>query len=87
MYWRVSLESLIFQKRSNASQLFLWGHVKSMVYASKATTLQELRANSAREILVVTAEKCEQAIENWVQRIDRFRRARVGCMNKVEFHA
>ena len=49
--------------------IFLW--VKSMITASKATTLKELRANIERKIAVVIVEKGKTVIENWVQRIDR----------------
>ena len=59
----------------------------SMVYADKAMTLEELRANITHEIAVVTAVRSEQVIENWVQRIDRCRRAHGGCMNNVVFHS
>lgn len=66
---------------------FLWGYVKSLVYANKPTTLQELRDNIEREIAAVSAETCGRVIENWVQRIDRCKRARGGHMNEVEFHS
>ena len=66
---------------------FLWGYVKSLVYANKPTTLEELRANIELEIAAVSAEMCGRVIENWVRRIDRCQRARGGHMNEVEFHS
>lgn len=66
---------------------FLWGYVKSLVYANTPTTLEELRANIEREIAAVSAEMCGRVVENWVQRIDRCKRARGGHMNEVEFHS
>ncbi|GFY47670.1 putative DD41D transposase [Trichonephila inaurata madagascariensis] len=66
---------------------FLWGCVKSLVYANKPTTLEELKANIEREIAAVSAEMCGRVMENWVYRINRCKRARGGHMSKVEFHS
>ncbi|GFY54861.1 putative DD41D transposase [Trichonephila inaurata madagascariensis] len=66
---------------------FLWGYVKSLVYANKPTTLEELKANIERKIAAVSAEMCGRVMENWVQRIDRCKRARGGHMSEVEFHS
>ncbi|GFS56135.1 putative DD41D transposase [Trichonephila inaurata madagascariensis] len=66
---------------------FLWGYVKSLVYANKATTLEELKANIEREIAAVSAEMYGRVMENWVQRIDRCKRARGGHISEVEFHS
>ena len=46
---------------------FLWGYVKSLVYANKPTTLQELRANIEREIAAIPVALCEKVVQNWVQ--------------------
>ncbi|GFY58481.1 putative DD41D transposase [Trichonephila inaurata madagascariensis] len=62
-------------------------YVKSLVYANKPTTLEELKANIEREIAAVSAEMCGRVMENWVQRIDRCKRARCGHMSEVEFHS
>ncbi|GFY74769.1 putative DD41D transposase [Trichonephila inaurata madagascariensis] len=43
---------------------FLWGYVKSLVYANKPTTLEELKANIEREIAAVSAEMCGRVMEN-----------------------
>ncbi|GFY76899.1 putative DD41D transposase [Trichonephila inaurata madagascariensis] len=45
---------------------YLWGYVKSLVYANKPTTLEELKANIEREIAAVLAEICGRVMENWV---------------------
>lgn len=39
---------------------FLWGYVKSLVYANKPATLQELRVNIEREIAGISADLCEE---------------------------
>ena len=65
---------------------FLWGYLKSKVYANNPTTLKELKNNIEREIANISADMCERVIENWIQRIDRCRRARGGHINDVEFH-
>jgi hypothetical protein len=65
---------------------FLWGYVKSLVYANKPATLQELRANIEREIAGISADLCERVVENWVQRLDFVKRARGGHAKEIEFH-
>ena len=65
---------------------FLWGYLKSKAYANNPTTLKELKNNIEREIANISASMCERVIENWIQRIDRCRRARGDHMNDVEFH-
>ena len=42
----------------------VWCYVKLLVYDNKATTLEKLRVNIAREIAVVNVERYEQVIEN-----------------------
>ena len=67
--------------------LFLWGHIKSLVYANKSATLDHLKDNIQREIANVLVEMCARVVENWVQRIDRCKRARGGHMTHIEFHS
>ena len=55
---------------------FVWGHIKSLVYANKSATLDNLKDNIQREIANVPVETCARVVENWVQRIDRCTRAR-----------
>ena len=65
----------------------LWGHIKSLVYANKAGTLDDLKDNIQREIANVPVEMCARVVENWVRRIDRCKRARGGHMADIEFHS
>ena len=66
---------------------FLWGHIKSLVYANKLATLDNLKDNIEREIANVPVEKCARVVKNWVQRIDRCNRARGGHVTDIEFHS
>ena len=66
---------------------FLWGHIKPLVYANKPATLDDLKDNIQREIANVPVEMCARVLENWVQRIDRCKRARGGHMTDIEFHS
>ena len=66
---------------------FLWGHIKSLVYSNKPTTLDDLKDNIEREIANVPVEMCARVVENWVQRIDRCKRARGGYMTDIECHS
>lgn len=43
---------------------FLWGYVKSLVYANKPEMLEDLRANIEREIAAIPVELCGRVIEN-----------------------
>ena len=66
---------------------FLWGHFKSLVYANKPETLDDLKDNIQREIANVPVELCARVVENWVQRINRCKRARGRHMTDIEFHS
>ena len=66
---------------------FLWGHIKSLVYASKPATLDDLKDNIQREIDNVPVEMCARVVKNWVQIIDLCKRARGGHMADIEFHS
>ena len=54
---------------------FLWGHIESLVYANKLATLHDLNDNIQGEIANVPVEMCARVVGNWVQRIDRCKRA------------
>ena len=43
---------------------FLWGHIKSLVYANKPATLDDLEDNIQREIANVPVEMCARVVEN-----------------------
>ena len=45
---------------------FLWGYVKSLVYANKPTTFQTLRANIELEIAAIPVALCKKVVENCV---------------------
>ena len=60
---------------------FLWGHIKSLVYANKPATLDNIQ----REIANVAVKMCARVVANWVRRIDRCKRARGGHMTDNEF--
>ena len=73
--------------RSNAMDFFLWGHINSLVHTNKPETLDDLNDNTQHEIANVPVEMCAIVVENWVQRIDRCKRARGGHMTDIEFHS
>ena len=43
---------------------FLWGHIKSLVYANKPATLDDLKDNIQREIVNFPVEMCARVVEN-----------------------
>ncbi|GFW04112.1 putative transposable element [Trichonephila clavipes] len=48
---------------------FLWGYVKSLVYADKPQTLDHLEDNIRRVIANIRPQMLEKVIENWTSRI------------------
>ena len=48
---------------------FLWGYVKSMVWANKPTRIDKLRTNVERELAAVSADLCLKIVKKWVQRL------------------
>ncbi|GFY03967.1 putative transposable element [Trichonephila clavipes] len=52
---------------------FLWGYVKSLVYADKPQTLDHLKDNIRRVIADMRPQMFEKFIENWMSRLDYIR--------------
>ncbi|GFS83928.1 transposable element Tc3 transposase [Trichonephila clavipes] len=52
---------------------FLWGYVKSLVYADKQQTLDHLEDNIRRVIADILPQMLEKVIENWMSRLDYIR--------------
>ncbi|GFW03589.1 putative DD41D transposase [Trichonephila clavipes] len=52
---------------------FLWGYVKSLVYADKPQTLDHLEDNIRRVIADIRPQMLEKVIENWTSRLDYIR--------------
>ncbi|GFT42063.1 uncharacterized protein TNCV_1668601 [Trichonephila clavipes] len=55
---------------------FLWGYVKSLVYADKPQTLGHLEDNIRRVIADIRPQMLEKVIENWTSRSDYIRASR-----------
>ncbi|GFX37758.1 uncharacterized protein TNCV_3116081 [Trichonephila clavipes] len=55
---------------------FLWGYVKSLVYANKPQTLDHLEDNICRVIADIRPQMLEKVIENWTSRLDYIRASR-----------
>ena len=62
---------------------FLWGYAKSMAYANKPASIDELRTNIEREIAAVSADLCLKIVKNWVQHLDFWKRARGGHAKEI----
>ncbi|GFU76351.1 uncharacterized protein TNCV_285511 [Trichonephila clavipes] len=61
---------------------FLWGYVKSLVYADKPQTLDHLEDNIRR---VIAAQILEKVIVNWTSRLDYIRASRGSHMPEIRF--
>ncbi|GFW96290.1 putative DD41D transposase [Trichonephila clavipes] len=64
---------------------FLWGYVKSLVYADKPQTLDLLEDNIRRVIADIRPQILEKVIENWTSRLDCIRASRGSHMPGIIF--
>ncbi|GFX25649.1 uncharacterized protein TNCV_2082841 [Trichonephila clavipes] len=64
---------------------FLWGYVKSLVYADKPQTLDHLEDNIRRVIADIRPQMLEKVIENWTSRLDYIRASRGSHMPEIIF--
>ncbi|GFV91646.1 uncharacterized protein TNCV_4762111 [Trichonephila clavipes] len=64
---------------------FLWGYVKSLVYADKPRTLDHLEDNIRRVIADIRTQMLEKVIENWTSRLDYIRASRGSPMSEIIF--
>ncbi|GFW28596.1 putative DD41D transposase [Trichonephila clavipes] len=65
--------------------IFLWGYVKSLVYADKPQTLDHLEDNIDRVIADIGPQMLEKVIENWTSRLDYIRASRGSPMPEIIF--
>ncbi|GFX79920.1 DUF4817 domain-containing protein [Trichonephila clavipes] len=64
---------------------FLWGYVKSLVYADKSQTLDHLEDNIRRVIADIRPQMLEKVIENWTSSLDYIRASRGSPMPEIIF--
>ncbi|GFT19056.1 DUF4817 domain-containing protein [Trichonephila clavipes] len=64
---------------------FLWGYVKSLVYADKPQTLDHLEDNIRRVIADIRSQMLEKVIENWTSRWNYIRASRGSPMPEIIF--
>ncbi|GFW26656.1 putative LOC100569746 [Trichonephila clavipes] len=64
---------------------FIWGYVKSLVYADKPQTLDHLEDNIRRVIADIRPQMLEKVIENWTSRLDYIRAIRGSYMPEIIF--
>ncbi|GFS92008.1 uncharacterized protein TNCV_1931701 [Trichonephila clavipes] len=64
---------------------FLWGYVKSLVYADKPQTLDNSEDNIRRVISDIRPQMLEKVFENWTSRFDYIRASRGSPMPEMIF--
>ncbi|GFV31001.1 putative DD41D transposase [Trichonephila clavipes] len=64
---------------------FLWGYVKSLVYADNSQTLDYLEDNIRRVIADIRPQMLEKVIENWTSRLDYIRASCGSPMPEIIF--
>ena len=69
-----------------APDFFLWGYLKSRVYANKPQTLLQLKQNIRDEISGISAEMCETVMKNVIQRARICDANRGGHLADIIFH-
>ncbi|GFU52631.1 transposable element Tcb1 transposase [Trichonephila clavipes] len=65
---------------------FLWGYVKSLIYADKPQTLDHLEDNIRRVIADIRPQMLEKIFENWTSRLDYIRASRGSPMPEIIFN-
>ncbi|GFV07234.1 uncharacterized protein TNCV_1312321 [Trichonephila clavipes] len=68
-----------------ALDYFLWGYVKSLVYADKPQTLDHLEDNIRRVIADIRPQMLEKVIENWTSILDYIQASRGSPMPEIIF--
>ncbi|CAK9796118.1 hypothetical protein ANTQUA_LOCUS625 [Anthophora quadrimaculata] len=68
------------------THFFLWGFLKSKVYANNPKTIDELKNNITATINEIEFQLCENVMENWVKRIGLLKKSRGGHLNDIVFH-
>ncbi|GFV90787.1 transposase [Trichonephila clavipes] len=64
---------------------FLWGYLKTLVYADKPQTRDHLEDNIRRVIADIRPQMMEKVIENWTSRLDYIRVSRGSPMPEIIF--
>ncbi|GFT30678.1 putative LOC100569746 [Trichonephila clavipes] len=64
---------------------FLWGYVKSFVYADKPQMLDHLEDNIRRVIADIRPQMLEKVIENWTSRLVYIRASCGSSMPEIIF--
>lgn len=64
---------------------FLWGFLKSQVYANKPKSTDDLKVNITQAIAQIQSDLCGRVIENWTTRIRATVRSRGGHLNDIIF--
>ncbi|GFX99692.1 putative DD41D transposase [Trichonephila clavipes] len=64
---------------------FLWGYVKSLVYADEPQTLDHLEDNIRRVIADIRPQMLEKVIVNWTSRLDYIRASLGSHMPEITF--
>lgn len=64
---------------------FLWGYVKSLVYADKPETIDALEENIRRVIADIRPQMLQKVVENWASRLEFIRASRGGHLPEIIF--
>ncbi|GFX79578.1 hypothetical protein TNCV_825671 [Trichonephila clavipes] len=86
-----NIPGVILKQNGNVScdltplDYFLWGYVKSLVYADKPQTLDRLEDSIRRVIADIRPQMLEKVIENWTSRLDYIRASRGSPMPVIIF--
>ena len=65
---------------------FLWGYLKSKIYANSPTTIQQLKDAIAQQINEISPQLCTEVIRNFDHRVNVCRRSLGEHLGDIIFH-
>lgn len=65
---------------------YLWGYLKSLVYANKPRTINDLKEEIRRVVGQIEVETCRAVMANFMDRVVACQRSRGGHMHDIIFH-
>ena len=67
------------------ADFFLWGHLKSKIYANNLTILRQLKLNIQQEMEAISKETLTKVFQNFRARLDECRNSQGRHLNDLIF--
>ena len=66
-----SFLNLLWTSDLSPPDFYLWGYLRSKVYANKPTTISELKVATRDEIRAIPRSVCKDVMKNFVKRLEK----------------